>query len=368
MAEIAENCERFVANTKREFLFYFDKILWSRNRFPRDLTKMRMEDLPRVELATLPTPLQPLKNLSKKLGGPQIFIKRDDMTGLATGGNKTRILEFLLGDALSQKSDLIITGANPQSNFVRLTAAAARKLALDIILTISDEEPEEVNGNLLLTKIMGAEIRFVGGHETDLGPKMEKIAQEFRKSGRTPYVIHKFGSVPKGSVAYVNAFMELEGQIKQQNLRINKVVVASAAGTYGGLCLGAIATNSNIEVTGIAISERSENWEQKLSDLVTGTAVHLGLDIQFTSNDINVNSNYIGDGLAHPTEGMVEAIKLVAQTEGVLLDPIYTGKGMAGLVDLVRKGVFTKNDTVVFWHTGGVPSLFSPQFRSLFLY
>lgn len=336
-------------------------------QIPRDLTKMRMDELPRVELATLPTPLQPLKNLSKKLGGPQIFIKRDDMTGLATGGNKTRILEFILGDALSKKSDLIVTGANPQSNFVRQTTAAARKLNLDIILAISDEEPEEINGNLLLTKIMGAELEFVGGHESDLGPKMEKIAQDLRRSGRNPYVIHRFGSVPEGSVAYVNAFMELEAQIKQQNLGINKVVVSSAAGTYGGLRLGAIATNSNIEVTGIAISERTENWEQKLSDLINGTAAHLGLDIQFTSDDINVYTDYIGEGYAHPTEGMVEAIKLVAQTEGVLLDPIYTGKGMSGLIDLVRKGVFTKNDKVVFLHTGGVPSLFSPQFRSLFL-
>lgn len=328
---------------------------------------MRFDDLPRVKLAALPTPLEPMENLSKKLGGPQLFIKRDDMTGLATGGNKTRILEFILGDALSLGADTIVTGANPQSNFVRQTTAAARKLGLDLLLLISDEKPREVNGNLLLTMIMGAEIRFVGGHESDLGPKMEKAAQELRETGRNPYVIHKFGSVPKGAVAYVDAFMELESQIEQQGLGVNKVVVSSAAGTYGGLCLGAMAADSDVEITGIAISERSDNWEQTLSDLINGTADHLGLGIEFSPDDINVNTDYFGEGYAVPTESMVEAIKLVAQTEGVLLDPIYTGKGMAGLVDLIKKGVFTKDDEVVFWHTGGVPSLFPPQFRKLFI-
>ncbi|MHA2394791.1 MAG: D-cysteine desulfhydrase family protein [Promethearchaeota archaeon] len=328
---------------------------------------MKFDDIPRVKLASLPTPLEALNNLSKKLDGPQIFIKRDDMTGLATGGNKTRILEFILGDALSSNADIIVTGANPQSNFVRQTTAAVRKLGLDLVLVISDKKPQEINGNLLLTTIMGADIRFVGGHEADLGPKIEKIAEELRESGQNPYVIHKFGSVPKGSVAYVNAFMELESQIKQQTPGINKVVVSSAAGTYGGLCLGAIAANSDIEVTGIAISERSVNWEQTLSDLINSTAIYLGLDIEFGPGDINVNIDYFGEGYAVPTEGMVEAIKMVAQMEGVLLDPIYTGKGMAGLIDLIRKGVFTKEDNVVFWHTGGVPSLFSPQFRKLFI-
>ena len=328
---------------------------------------MRFDDIPRVKLAALPTPLEPMNNLSKKLGGPQLFIKRDDMTGLATGGNKTRILEFILGDALSLGADIIVTGANPQSNFVRQTTSAARKLGLDLLLVISDEKPLEINGNLLLTTIMGAEIRFVGGHESDLGPKMEEAAQELRETGRNPYVIHRFGSVPKGAVAYVDAFMELERQIEQQGLGVNKVVVSSAAGTYGGLCLGAMAAESDIEITGIAISERSDDWERTLSDLINGAAEHLGLEIEFGPDDINVNTDYFGEGYAVPTEGMVQAIKLVARTEGVLLDPIYTGKGMAGLIDLTRKGVFTEDDEVVFWHTGGVPSLFPPQFRKLFV-
>ena len=327
---------------------------------------MRINDLPRVKLAVLPTPLEPLKNLSKELGGPQIYIKRDDMTGLATGGNKTRILEFILGDALNLGADIIVTGANPQSNFLRQTTAATRKLGIDLLLVISDKKPQEINGNLLLTTIMGAEIRFVGGHEDDLEPKMEEIAQELRELGHTPFIIHRFGSVPKGATAYVNAFNELESQIKQRGLEINKVLVSSAAGTYGGLCLGSIAANSDIEVMGIAISEQKDNWEQNLTDLINGTANHLGLNIEFRPDDINVKIDYIGNGYAIPTEGMIKAIKLVAKTEGVLLDPIYTGKGMAGLIDLIKKEVFTEDDKVVFWHTGGVPSLFPPQFRQLF--
>jgi 1-aminocyclopropane-1-carboxylate deaminase/D-cysteine desulfhydrase-like pyridoxal-dependent ACC family enzyme len=254
---------------------------------------MRINDLPRVKLAALPTPLEPLKNLSKELGGPQLYIKRDDMTGLATGGNKTRILEFILGDALNLGADIIVTGANPQSNFLRQTTAATRKLGIDLLLAISDKKPQEINGNLLLTTIMGAEIRFVGGHEDDLGPKMEEIAQELRELGHTPFIIHRFGSVPTGATAYVNAFIELESQIKQRGLEIIKILVSSAAGTYGGLCLGSMAANSDIEVMGIAISERKDNWEQNLTDLINGTANHLGLNIEFRPDDINVKIDYI---------------------------------------------------------------------------
>ena len=207
--------------------------------------------------------------------------------------------------------------------------------------------PEEINGNLLLTTIMEPEIRFVGGHEDDLGPKLESVAQELRESGRSPYVIHRFGSVPEGTPAYVNAFRELEGQVKEQGLGINKVVVSSAAGTYGGLCLGALAVDSGIEVTGIAISERSENWEDKLAALINETADHLGLDIEFGTEDINVNTDHIGGGYAVPTEGMVDAIKLAAQTEGVLLD---------GLDEPARFGLLALWHLLIdlHWHHTGI--------------
>lgn len=328
---------------------------------------MELGHLPRVKLAFLPTPVELLENLSKELGGPQIYMKRDDMTGLAFGGNKTRMLEFLVGDALDQDADVIITGANPLSNHVRQTSAAAKKMGLDIILAISGEKPQEVNGNLLLTNILGAELRFVGGEEDGLNVKMEEIAEELREAGRRPYVIHKFCSVPKGCVGYVNAFMELDSQLKQQDIALDEMVVSSAAGTYSGIFVGAKVMKSDIRVKGIAISERADGWKDRLSELINGTGTHLGMDLNCKPEDINVNTEYFGEGYAVPTEGMVEAIKLVARTEGILLDPIYTGKGMAGLIDLIRKGVYTKDEKILFWHTGGTPSLFTPRYRNLLL-
>lgn len=327
---------------------------------------MNLDTLPRVPLAHLPTPIDHMKNLSKELGGPQIYIKRDDLTGLATGGNKTRMLEYLIGDAVNAGSDVIITGANPFSNHVRQTSAAANKTGLDIILLISNEKPVEVNGNSLLTHILGAEIRYVGGEEDSLGPKMDAAAEELRAAGRRPYVIHKFCSVPKGCVGYVNAFIELEDQVKQLQLDLDEIVVSSASGTFAGLFAGKKAMNSNLGLKGIAISERSEGWKDRLGDLINGTAEHIGFDYVCDPDEIDVNIDYFGEGYAVPTEGMVEAVKMVAKYEGILLDPIYTGKGMAGLIDLIKKGVYTEDDSVLFWHTGGVPSLFTPAFRTLF--
>jgi L-cysteate sulfo-lyase len=328
---------------------------------------MNIGKLPRVKLTHLPTPVEHLPNLSKKLGGPDIYIKRDDMTGLATGGNKSRMLEFLIGDAIDMGSDVIVTGANPLSNHVRQTTAAAKKMGLDVVIATSGMIPEEINGNLLLTKLLGAEIRFVGGDEYGLDLKMETIAKDMEESGQRPYVIHKFCSVPKGCVGYVNAFMELDKQLKQMEIGIDEMVVSSAAGTYSGIFVGTKALNSDIGLTGIAISGKSDGWEERLADLINGTAAHIGLDYLCTPQDINVNLDYFGEGYAAPTEDMVEAIKLAARTDGVLLDPVYTGKGMSGLIDLVRKDIYKKGEKVLFWHTGGVPSLFTPQYRRLFL-
>jgi 1-aminocyclopropane-1-carboxylate deaminase/D-cysteine desulfhydrase-like pyridoxal-dependent ACC family enzyme len=289
------------------------------------------------------------------------------MTGLATGGNKSRMLEFLIGDALEMGSDVIITGANPLSNHVRQTSAASKKLGLHVVLAISGEKPKEINGNLLLTKVLEAEVRFVGGDEDGLGPIMEEIAEDLRGQGKRPYVIHKFCSVPKGCVGYVNAFIELDAQLKQQDIDLDSMVVSSAAGTFSGLYVGTKAIDSDIKLKGIAISERSEGWKDRLSTLINGTASHIGLDYTCGPSDIDVNTDYIGDGYAKPTEGTIEAIKMAARTEGILLDPIYTGKGMSGLIGLIRKGVYKKGEKILFWHTGGVPSLFTPQFRELFL-
>ena len=327
---------------------------------------MQLGHFPRVRLTTLPTPLEDMENLSRHLGGPRILIKRDDLTGLATGGNKTRKLEFLMGDALHQKADVIVTGANPQSNHVRQTAAAAKKLGLHAVLLLSGEEPSEVTGNLLLDKIFGVELRFVGGTEEELLPKMDRVAQELRTAGRRPYVIKHFGSVPIGTLGYVHALEEMLYQANQRQIKIDHLIVSGGGGTQAGLCLGAKAMNAGLNIIGIAISRRNLPKNAQVAKLVNETTTFMGLDLQMNPDEITVLNDYTGPGFAIPTEEMVEAIKLVAQTEGILLDPVYTGKVIVGLIDLIQKGVFQKDETVLFVHTGGIPTLFVPQYRKLF--
>lgn len=328
---------------------------------------LQLGHFPRVKLATLPTPLEDMVNLSQKLGGPRILIKRDDLTGLATGGNKTRKLEFLLGDAIHQNANVVVTGANPQSNHARQTAAAANKLGMHAVLLLSDEEPTEISGNLLLDKICGAELRFVGGTEEDLHPKMERVAQELRAAGQRPYVIKHYGSVPIGVLGYISAMEEIIHQANQMQVKIDHLIVSGGGGTHAGLCLGAKAMNAGLEITGIAISRRTLSWDVEVAQLVNETAAYLGLDLRMTPDEITVLNDYIGEAYALPYPKMVKAIKLVAQTEGILLDPIYTGKVMAGLIDLVQHDVFRKNEVVLFVHTGGIPTLFAPQYRKLFI-
>lgn len=328
---------------------------------------LQLSHLPRVKLATLPTPLEDMVNLSQKLGGPRILIKRDDLTGLATGGNKTRKLEFLLGDAKHQNANVVVTGANPQSNHARQTAAAANKLGMHAVLLLNGEEPSEISGNLLLDKIFGAELRFVGGTEEDLHPKMERVAQELRNAGQRPYVITHYGSVPIGILGYISAMEEIIHQANQMQVKIDHLIVSSGGGTHAGLCLGGKAMNADLEITGIAISRRTLSWDVEVAQLVNETAEYLGLDLRMTPQEITVLNDYAGSGFAIPYPEMVEAIKLVAKAEGILLDPVYTGKVMAGLIDLVRQGAFHKGETVLFVHTGGIPTLFAPEYRKLFI-
>jgi len=337
------------------------------DNFLGDLIEMQIGRFPRVKLANLPTPLEYMPNLTRSLGGPRIYVKRDDLTGLATGGNKTRKLEFLLGEAVEQGADVIVTGANMQSNHMRQTAAAARRLGLDVVLVVSGERPDEVNGNLLLDTLLGADIRFVGGHEDDLDPKLDAVAEELSDAGRQPYVIKKFGSVPVGTIGYANAFLELVNQLNERNLAIDHIVVAGKGGTYAGLYLAARAMNSDIDIAAVAISELLPNWRGEVCDLIKRGGALLGVELDVKPDELHVLTEYFGEEYGAPTEGMVEAVKLTARTEGILLDPIYTGKAMAGLIDQVRKGAFRKEDNVLFWHTGGIPTLFTPQYRDLFL-
>ncbi|MFC3125304.1 D-cysteine desulfhydrase [Pseudoroseomonas globiformis] len=326
---------------------------------------MNLARFPRIRLGHMPTPLEPMDNLSKHLGGPRLWIKRDDATGLATGGNKTRKLEYLMAEALQQGADIVITQGATQSNHARQTAAAAAKLGLGCHILLEDrtgntETAYTQGGNVLLDLLHGAEIsRFAGG--TDMAAAMEARAAELKNAGRKPYIIPGGGSNPVGALGYVNAALELVNQASEMGLRIDRVVHATgSAGTQAGLVAGLVGLNSGIPVLGIGVRAPRPQQEANVLGLAQRTAAHLGLpEGTVRAEHVVANCDYVGQGYGIPTEGMVEAIKLLAEKEGILLDPVYSGKGMAGLIDLIRKGQFGPDENIVFIHTGGAVGLFA---------
>jgi L-cysteate sulfo-lyase len=325
---------------------------------------MNLARFPRIRLGHGPTPLEPMERLSATLGGPKLWIKRDDCTGLSTGGNKTRKLEYLLADARVLGADLVITQGATQSNHARQTAAACAKLDLACHILLEDRtgyrDPAYTeSGNVLLDKLHGASIeRRPGG--ADMQAEMEVVAARMRAEGRKPYVIPGGGSNPVGALGYVRAAQELLSQAAEMDLRIDHLVHATgSAGTQAGLVAGLVALNSGIPVLGIGVRAPRDRQEANVLALAQRTAVHLGLpEGTVRAEHVRANCDYVGQGYGIPTQGMVEAIRLLAQTEGLLLDPVYSGKGMAGLIDLVRKGHFRPDENVVFLHTGGAVGLF----------
>ena len=321
---------------------------------------MQFAGFPRVRLAHLPTPLEEMKNFSKALDGPRLFVKRDDSTGLGFGGNKIRKLEFLMGEALERKADTVITTGGVQSNHARQTAAAAKKLGMEAILLLRGEQPEEGKGNLLLDRILGAQVRFVQASDfLEVDQAAYELGSELEASGKRPYVIPLGGSTPTGSLGYAAAALEIVGQIQEMGLRVDTVVVANgSAGTQAGLVLGFKALNSGILVIGISVSRSRDALSAQVLDLGNRTAEKLGVEIRLDPEDVVVYQDYVGAGYAIPTKEGVAAIKLLARTEGLFLDPVYTSKAMAGLIDLIEKGVLKKEQNVLFMHTGGSPGLF----------
>ena len=321
---------------------------------------MQLSGFPRVRLAHLTTPLEEMRNFSKVLDGPRLFVKRDDCTGLGLGGNKIRKLEFLMGEALELKADTVITTGGVQSNHARQTAAVAGKLGMEAILLLRGEEPEEVRGNLLLDRILGAQVRFVEASDfLEVDRAAYTLGSELEASGKRPYVIPLGGSTPTGSLGYVAAALEIAGQIQEMGIRVDTVVLANgSAGTQAGLALGFKALHSGIQVIGISVSRSRDVLSAQVLDLGNRTAQKLGVDIRLDPEDAVVYPDYVGAGYAIATKEGVEAIKLLARTEGLFLDPVYTSKAMAGLIDLVGKGVLTKEQNVLFLHTGGSPGLF----------
>lgn len=323
---------------------------------------MNLARFPRRRYTEGHTPLERLSRLTEALGGPTIYMKRDDLLGLAAGGNKTRKLEFLVADALAQGADTLITCGAVQSNHCRLTLAAAAKEGLKCRLLLEERVPNSYNpktgGNNLLFHLMGVEkIRVVPGG-SDMMKEMQVMAHEVAGEGRTAYVIPGGGSNPIGALGYVSCAEEILGQAFDKGVRIDRVVCASgSAGTHAGLVTGFCGTNSGIPVVGINVSRSKEAQEELVYNLVKETAAYLDIQREISREAILCFGDYVGPGYSLPTPEMTEAVKLVARTEAILLDPVYTGKAMAGLIDLVRKGYFKKDQNVLFVHTGGSPAL-----------
>jgi len=304
-----------------------------------------------------------MERLSKHLGGPRLWIKRDDCTGLATGGNKTRKLEFLMGEALALGADTVITQGATQSNHARQTAAACAKLELACHLLLEDRtgysSPDyTLNGNVLLDRLHGATISK-RAKDTDMNAEMQKLADTLGGQGAKPYVIPGGGSSPVGALGYVNCAFETVQQANERGLEIEHVVLATgSAGTQAGFVTGLAAMNAHIPVLGISVRAPKEKQEANVLALAERTAAHLGAPGVVKSEHIVANGDYVGPGYGLPTDEMREAVKLAARMEGLLLDPVYTGKGFAGLIEHVRRGFFRKDSDVVFLHTGGAAGLF----------
>jgi len=321
---------------------------------------MLTDALPRISLAHLPTPLEPLPRLSAALGGPQLWIKRDDQTGLATGGNKARKLEFLVAEALAQGATTLITAGAPQSNHARQTAAAAAKCGLRAVLVLGGGPPTQQRhgGNVLLDRLLGAELRWAEGR--DRAEVMAEVAEEEQTAGRRPYIVPYGGSNPVGASGYVAALEELAAQLAERSLRMDHIVFAtSSGGTQAGLCVAAKALHFPARVVGISVDKDAGELQAELAVLANETATHLGLDLHFEPDEFIVNDDYCGAGYGVVTEMEKAAIRLLAETEGVLLDPVYTGRALAGLIDLIGQGAFGPQERVCFWHTGGTPGLFA---------
>lgn len=322
---------------------------------------MKLDRLPRFHLSEFPTPIHYLDALTKKHKGPEIYMKRDDLTSLGMGGNKTRKLEFLIGQALKQEKDTLVTAGGIQSNHCRLTAAAARKAGLDCHLVLNGTEPEIPNGNLLLDKIFGATIHFC--HRKNRDDRLFQVATELTRKGKKPYVIPVGGSNGIGSVGYVNAMLELGSQLKDAGFTPDAIVFASSSGgTQAGLSLGAKIIGFTGQVLGISIDQTktgSEPFLPVLERIANATAERIDADIRLTASDFSLNCDYLGQGYAMPGDLELNAIRDLACYEGILLGPVYTARAMGGLIDLIQKGFFTQNQRVLFWHTGGTPELFA---------
>ena len=325
---------------------------------------MNLAKFPRRRYTQGATPIEKLSRFSKEIGGPDIFIKRDDLLGLSAGGNKTRKLEFVVADALAQGADTLITCGAVQSNHCRLTLSAAVKEGLKCRLILEERVTGSYNpdasGNNFLFQLLGVEkIKVVPGG-SDMINEMQSVADELIAEGRKPYIIPGGASTPIGALGYVACAEEILAQAFEKGIDFNHVVCASgSAGTHSGLVTGFYGNNSLIPVTGINVSRKKDEQENLVADLVRETSDYIGIKSEISRDAIVCFDEYVGPGYSLPTPEMAEAVRLLARTEGILLDPVYSGKAMAGLIGLIRKGgYFKQNDNILFVHTGGSPALY----------
>lgn len=324
---------------------------------------MNLEDFPRVRLGHWPTPLEPMKGLARRLGTSRLFIKRDDCTGLATGGSKTRKLEFLVGEAVRQGADTLLTHGAVQSNHVRQTAAAAAFMGMACEAILEErvkDAPQAYNdsGNVLLDQLFGVPLHRVPAG-TAMDAALEALAQKLREQGRKPYVIPGGGSNPLGSLGYVDCVLELQRQCEAMGLRKPHLVHATgSAGTQAGLVAGIHGLGLDWPVTGIGVRAPREVQETRVHDLASRVLTLLGVEQPLPRARVVADDRFIGAGYGIPTDSMIEAVTMLARTEGILADPVYTGKGLAGLLDMIRTGRFQPDEDVIFVHTGGAVGLF----------
>ncbi len=322
---------------------------------------MNIKKTAKFSLAEFPTPVHHLKTFSERFEGLEVFMKRDDLTSLGMGGNKTRKLEFLVGQALEQGKDTLVTAGGLQSNHCRLTAAAARRAGLSCHLVLNGDEPRVPNGNLLLDRLLGAKIHYCQRKDRD--ECLHRVGQDLSEAGRHPYIIPVGGSNSVGSTGYVHAMMELMEQLDRDKILLDAIVFASSSGgTQAGLTLGARAAGFKGRVLGISIDQVKTGkgaFPPVLARIANETAQRLDLPIRLKEDDFDLDCSFLGTGYAMPESLEFEAIKTLAMDEGIILGPVYTARAMGAMMDLMAKGIFPKGQNILFWHTGGAPEVFA---------
>lgn len=322
---------------------------------------MNFEFPPRLKIANLPTPIEKLERLSKTWNGPEIFVKRDDLTGIGLSGNKIRKLEFVIADAQKQGADLLITCGGIQSNHARATAVAAAKLGMQSCLVLRGEPALAQDGNVLLDLLVGTRIKYItpDDYRNRVGEIMAELAGDLKKDGFHPYIIFEGASDALGTFGYFAAIEEIAAQLQQEKLKINYLVVATGSGgTQAGLLMGQKFYRQPFQVIGFNVCDDEAYFVEKINRISNESIKKYNIPLEIKPADIKIIDGYVGEGYALSRPEEIEFIKLVARSEGLILDPVYTGKALFGLSDQIKQGTFKKGEKILFIHTGGVFGLF----------